>query len=204
MRLASVASNSQGELVGRFEFDNAWQAAHLLTTLAEEDGTRVDFGPEVFAWAHAIVTACRASSPASTLAECIAQSIHGSVQGSIAFRHEAGERFQSARTTMLNKVGDCDCHARLVYALARAAGLPAQLAYFDDRRRRRVIRPGDPVPPDDGTQPVHVTALLPMRAGSGYAWAETTIPARFGEDPYAAYRRLKSAGALPERGELAS
>lgn len=204
MRLASARPNAHGELIGSFLFVNPWSAAHMLTHLAEEDGTDPELGgPEVSAWASAIVASCRQSYPASEVAECVARTIHHSVQQTIAFVHEKGEQFQSARTTIRTGKGDCDCHARLVYALARAAGLPAGMAYFDDHKRVQLIAPGDPVPPDDGSQPVHVVPLLPSK-GRKLVWAETTIPADFGEEPYSAFARLKAQGFEQTRDELAS
>lgn len=201
MRLEHVAPNRWGELSATFGFDNPWSAAHLLTHLADEDAASVDLGgPEIRAWASAILTACQKSSPGS-VAECFARAVQANVQRFVRFVHEPGERFQSSRVTMLSGIGDCDCQARLVYALARLGGLPAALGYFDDARRFRTILPGDPVPKPDGSQPVHVVPLLGGPGGK-LAWAETTIPAEFGEEPYRAYQRLKAQGRAGGRAEL--
>lgn len=201
LRLVAVRPNALGELDGTFAFDNPWSAAHLLTHLSEEDATREDLGgTEPTAWALAILDACRRSVGDDRVVDCFARAVQRSVQQAIAFVSEEGERFQSPRTTMATGKGDCDCQARLVYTLARRAGLPAALVYFDDARRVRVIRPGDPVPKDDGSQPVHVAPLL-MTSG-GWGWSETTIPASFGEEPYTAYRRLKAQGHAAGRDDL--
>jgi hypothetical protein len=71
--------------------------------------------------------------------------------------------------------GDCDDHARLLVALAKAAGVEAELIFFEA---------------DD--QPAHVVAV--MRDAQGWWWAETTVGAEFGEPPMDAVDRLQAAG----------
>lgn len=201
MRLVRTVPNRWGELSAVFGFDNPWCAAHLLSCLAEEDATRADLGgPEIRAWSQAMLTACARSNPGD-VAGCYARAVQAAVQRFVRFEHEVGEQFQSSRVTTLRGVGDCDCQARLAYALARLGGLPAALGYFDDARRLRVVRPSDRVPPADGSQPVHVVPLLGTGPGR-FAWAETTIPAGFGEEPYAAYKRLRAKGLAGGRAEL--
>lgn len=164
-------------LAARFSYADPWAAARLLKNLSDEDAT----DPVVHAWSRAILAATAAArgerlgSPelSEGLERAYARAIHRNVQRHIKFTPEPGETFQSARETMELGAGDCDCHARLVYALGRAGGLRAALGFFDV----------------DG-EPVHVAAKL----GPRLEWAETTIPARFGEHPHAALRRLKASG----------
>lgn len=158
-------------LAGRFGFEDPWAAARLLCILAEEDAD----DPDVQAWATAIleeVAAAYGTSPDDpTILDAFAEAVHANVQQWIAFAPEEGEQFQSARTTMIQGVGDCDCHARLVHAMARSVGAPAQIVFFDK----------------DG-EPVHAVGTI--GTSRGMQWAETTIGALFGEHPQAAYRRL--------------
>jgi hypothetical protein len=103
------------------------------------------------------------------------RALHFNVITQIKFRHEPVETFQSARLTMHLGAGDCDDHARLLVALARSAGVEAELVFFND-----------------GEQPVHGVGLL--RDADSWWWAETTINARFGEPPLEAIDRLKAEG----------
>lgn len=157
-------------LAGDFEFEDPWAAARLLDILAEQDAD----DPMVRAWAWSIRNAVaryyQTSPDDPRILDAFAQAVHASVQESIAFEPEEGERFQSADTTIIEGVGDCDCHARLVHALARSQGLGSALRYFGDE------------------EPTHAVAAL--ATSSGPAWAETTIAAEFGEHPQEAYRRL--------------
>lgn len=156
---------------GRFAFDDPWAAARLLCILAEEDAD----DPDVQAWARAILQETAdlyGTSPDDpTILDAFAEAVHANVQQWIAFAPEEGELFQSADTTIIEGVGDCDCHARLVHALARSVGAPAQIVFFDR----------------DG-EPVHAVGTI--GTSRGMQWAETTIGALFGEHPQTAYRRL--------------
>lgn len=173
------------ELAGRFGFTDPWAAARLLCILAEEDG--VDPDPEVAAWSASILSLTAKSmglSPSDpAVHDAFVAAVHANVQKWIRFAPEEGERFQSARTTMIEGVGDCDCHARLVHALARASGARSEIRFFEADR-----------------EPVHAVAALGTSYGP--AWAETTIGALFGEHPQEAYARLglDRAGARPDIG----
>ena len=163
----------------RLVFSDPWAAARLLFELAQDDAA----DPWVRTWALSIVdhvVQAMGLPPGPQLppevADAIAVAIQQSVQQAIRFVHEPKETFQGARVTMALGYGDCDDHARLVYALARAAGLPATICFFEK----------------DG-QPVHVVAKIGTT--EGLAWAETTLDADFGEHPLEAYDRL--AGDLP-------
>ena len=181
-RLVVLRDGSRA-LEGQFRFEDPWAAARLLTILSDEDAA----DPVVAAWGRKILDATRASfrrSDRAAIGDAFAAACHANVQQQIRFVPEVGEQFQSARTTMIQGLGDCDCHARLVHALARSQGLGSTLRFF-------------------GTdEPTHVVAAL--ETSEGPAWAETTIGARFGENPQAAYRRLglAQAGSRPDIGFL--
>jgi len=181
-------------LSARMRFTDPWAAARLLTNLSDEDAA----DPVVRAWSLGILDgAARVNLPANAngmsgpvvlpaMVRAFNRSVHGSVQQAIRFVREPRETFQAARVTMKAKAGDCDDHARLVHALAKASGSMARQVFFQR----------------DG-QPVHVVEQLydPDDEGMGgrWRWAETTIPAAYGEHPQAAYLRLKREGRIPAR-----
>jgi hypothetical protein len=180
-----VLPGGQSTLAGRFTFEDPWAAADLLADLSEEDAS----DPAVRAWALALLRAAALASgyamggPAipPALADAFLRTVHANVQGQIRFVREKRETFQAAPVTMALGAGDCDDHARLVHALVRSVLLPSRLYFYAKDE-----------------QPVHVVA----RVGLPRQWAETTIPAEFGEEPFAAYRRLVAAGLLePDRSE---
>jgi len=170
----------QTTIAARMSFEDPWAAARLLQELADQDAR----DPVVRAWALAILdeTARTLGEDASgstlspELWDAYAEALHANVQTQIRFVHEPGEVFQSARVTMSSRAGDCDCHARLLYALSWAGGIPADLRFFEG---------------DD--QPTHaVTALRDSRGA--WQWAETTVGAQFGEHPVSAIDRLGVSG----------
>lgn len=187
----AVVERSDGSftIAGEFGFADPWAAARLLCILAEEDGCDPD--PLVLGWANAILEETAAATGLSpedpAICDAYLEAVHASVQRYVRFAPEEGERFQSAETTMVEGVGDCDCHARLCHALARAGGCASELRFFEA-----------------GGEPVHAVAALGTTAGP--AWAETTIAAAFGEHPQAAYRRLglDQHGARPDIGAAAA
>jgi hypothetical protein len=172
-------------LSARYSYADPWAAPRLLKRFADDDA----HDPLVHAWSRAILAAtARARGEdlagpelSPELERAYARAIHKNVQRQIKFLPEPLETFQSARTTMALGAGDCDCHARLVYSLARSGGLPARMRFFEL---------------DD--QPVHVVDAI----GPDLAWAETTLDARFGEHPHAALRRLSAAGRRRRRPDL--
>jgi hypothetical protein len=172
-------------LAGTFGFEDPWAAARLLCILAEEDAQ----DPAVRAYGRDIlehVAAAYGTTPDDpSIADAFVQAVHQNVQQWIRFAPEEGERFQSARTTMIEGVGDCDCHARLAHALARSQGAPSEIRFFED-----------------AGEPVHAVAAFGTSGGP--QWAETTIGAYFGEHPQEAYRRLglDKVGARPDIGFL--
>jgi len=167
-------------LSGRYEFDDPWAATRLLVERADQDAA----DPFVRTWSLEILAATADAigetdgptlSPA--LRGAFARAIQENVQHAIRFVQEPGEQFQSAATTMQTGAGDCDCHACLVYALGKAGGLDVAMAFIEE----------------DG-EPVHAVAELEGEDGALH-FAETTIAARFGEEPYAALRRLAVSGS---------
>jgi len=97
------------------------------------------------------------------------------VQQRVTFTKEPQETFSPTWRTLEHGLGDCDDSSRALLALARSLGLPAGL--------RTVPELGSAVP-------THVAAAL--RDGEEWIWLEASIPARFGEHPQHAARRLKS------------
>lgn len=170
----------QSTIAARISFDDPWAAARLLKLLADQDAA----DPYVRAWALAILRECfdsgecddRGPGLSPQANNAFVRAVHRNVQAQVRFIREPRETFQSARVTMAALAGDCDDHARLVHALARAGGAYSRLAFLEQ----------------DG-QPVHVVSLLRDLTVDGaprYRWAETTIGAAYGEDPRFAYRRL--------------
>jgi len=178
-------SDGSWTLAGVFGFDDPWAAARLLCILAEEDAS----DPDVQAYGRAILEETARTFHTSPddprIHDAFVAAVHWNVQQWIRFAPEEGERFQSARTTMIEGVGDCDCHARLVHALARSQGAGSEIRFFEAE-----------------DEPIHAVAALDTSQGP--QWAETTIAAEFGEHPQAAYRRLglDQTGARPDIGFL--
>lgn len=105
-----------------------------------------------------------------------ARMIHAWVRAHVPFVPEDVETFRNPAEA-LELGGDCDDSARLVAALARALAIPAELVFLEQTFAA-----------DD-----HVVARIAGR------WAECTIPARFGEHPYAAARRLGVSSSSARR-----
>ena len=140
--------SSELVLTSKLTFEDPWDAARFLLDSAKEDAVEE---PEVRAWSLAILkhTAAALGEDATgptispRLRDAFVRELHRNVQRQIKFLHERKETFQSAGTTMRLGAGDCDDHARLLYALARAANVRAKMVFFER---------------DD--QPVHVVVLL--------------------------------------------
>lgn len=167
-------------------FDDPWDPARFLVKRAREDAS----DPVVRQYALSILKACREelgeSGPTRSpeLLACTAAAIQQNVQHYVSFIHERTETFQSARETLELGAGDCDDHARLVVALGIAANIPGtELVFFDEngvevKGQAIQARRGKP-------EPVHVFPKL------AYEYAETTIGAEFGENPFTALDRLE-------------
>lgn len=178
IELVPVAGGGSA-LAARMTFEDPWAAARLLTELSGEDAG----DPVVRAWAQEIAeaTAEALGSPigptvSGELRDAWARALHANVQEQILFVHEPIETFQSARVTMQVGEGDCDDHARLLYALAAALAIPVELTFFEED--------------EDGVAvPAH--AVVRMQDADGtWQWAETTIDADYGEAPHDALERL--------------
>lgn len=168
-------------LSARMRFKDPWAAARLLVQLSAEDAG----DPVVRAWAQEIAEATidELGAPAGPtipgpLRDDIARALHANVQGQIHFVHEPIETFQAAWVTMQAQEGDCDDHARLLYALAAALAIPVEMTFFEE---------WDPAAGQ--TVPAHAVVRMQDSDGS-WQWAETTIDADYGEEPHDALDRL--------------
>jgi hypothetical protein len=139
------------------EEGSPWASAYLLRELSEGDVE----DPAVAALAIKIRMA-GSDGP---------RGLHAWVKRTVRFATEKVETFQSAAFTAKTGVGDCDDSERLLWAVARAAGIPVRFVFFLQ-----------------GGQPAHVSAQL--HDGASWQWAETSVPAYYGEHPLAALRRL--------------
>jgi transglutaminase-like putative cysteine protease len=92
------------------------------------------------------------------------------VQDNVGFIFEGQETFPSSLQTVLDGVGDCDDHTLLVIALCSALDYEVTAEAFP------------------AADPAHVAARV-LTHGD-WLWMETTIPARLGEHPIDAARRL--------------
>lgn len=156
--------------VGRVICRDGWHAAAFLLALAEEDAQTDG--------ARMVAANLRETSGGSDAA--FAEAIHAFVKRHVRFVRERGEVFISPGYLLEVGAGDCDDHARAVYAIARAGDLPVRLALLHR-----------------GAGPTHVLAQLGVNGA--WRWAETTVDARFGENPLAAARRL---GVLTSRADI--
>jgi hypothetical protein len=152
-----------GELVGEFMCPDVEEGKPLATATLLQDLTDTD---DAATFDPSVVWSIRS---ARGLGPAIA---HRYIQEHVEFRPEKVETFARPAATLRAGYGDCDDSARALVGLARASGIRARLVFF-------LL--------DDGT-PVHVTAELFSRGA--WRWAETTIPARFGEHPFDAMARL--------------
>ena len=108
--------------------------------------------------------------------------VHAFVQAAVRFVREERETFQHALYTLKRRAGDCDDHARAVVALARAGGAKARVVGVAGTRGK-------------------VGHVAPqVNDGARWWWAETTVPARFGEHPRAAATRLGLIHTRPDLG----
>jgi hypothetical protein len=136
----------------------------MLDALAHWDAR---YDPRVRQIAIAIIRPLPDTEPAR-----VAQALHAAVLRRVRYVGEGIETFQPAAETWSLGLGDCDDSARLVVALARSLGMSAEIRALANKRG----------------VPVHATAAI---LGE---WAECSLPARFGEHPLRAFRRLKSQG----------
>lgn len=158
-----VAYQSQidGSIAVRLDCPTQQAKINLLCALGRYDGW---WFPDVLLQARRIVE----RSPADDCSRLAA--IQQWVQTHIAFCDEGQETFPSALRMLLTPIGDCDDHTLLVIALASTLGYEMSCEAF-------------PAP-----DPSHVAAIA--RVDSEWLWMETTVPARLGEHPIDACRRL--------------
>lgn len=173
VRSTRIVSTPAGPRVyGRIDCPDGWAAARFLLAAAIEDASTAA------AREHALEI--RRNAP--TDPEYV-RAVFDLVQERVRFVREIGEVFARADVTLAAGAGDCDDHARVVYALLRAGGVPARLAFLYRRGERG---------------PRHVVAQAWL---GRWVWLETTLPAELGEHPYAAAERL---GLLSGRQDIAS
>lgn len=169
---------------GRVVCPDGWAAARFLTAEAERDAQRPDV--------QQLALMLRVSAPSDA---AFARQIHEYVMRGVDFVRDSvpipgiddgktGERFTNTMVTLKLGKGDCDDHARAVYALALAGGLPVRMAFLSK---------------PFASGPAHAVAQLGV--DGAWWWAETTVPAWFGEQPYDAAKRL---GLLDARPDLAT
>lgn len=158
---------------GKVECPDGWAAARYLLASSLSDAATPS--------ARDLALQLRAEAGPDDLAYI--RRVFDFVKQSVRFVREQGEVFARADVTLNAGAGDCDDHARVVYALLRAGGVPAALAFL--------YKPGE-------QGPRHVVALA--RHDGKWVWLETTIDAGLGEHPYAAATRL---GLLNARADIA-
>lgn len=164
--LVSAEYDRHGTLIGQLDVPDYEEGAPMNTAVLLENLT--DSDEQVGAIPEELVEYARRAGPAA---------LQAWVQENVPFADEAVETFMSPTALLQQGAGDCDDSERFYVAVARAAGWQARLVYFTQ----------------DG-QPAHVSAQVLASASPGapkaWAWAETTIAARFGEHPFAALKRL--------------
>lgn len=157
--------------IARFQCVDGWQSARLLAALAEQSSRD-----------PSVVRLARRLKERAPDAHVLARMLHRFVQTRVTFVRETVETFRGAGylaeriATNGYWIGDCDCSADLLFAIARAAGLPARFRFFAK-----------------GGQPAHVATQIGEQTREGFVWqwAETTLRgAAFGEHPLSAAKRL--------------
>lgn len=145
---------------------DGWHAADLLAELATRDADRTDV--------QRLARELRAATPRATMGN-----VRDFMLSHVGFEPEPGEIFVGPRALLARGKGDCDDHARMVYALLRAGGVRPRLAFLAG---------------PDGPRHVAAQGYDPI---SGWTWIETTIapprapaPAELGEHPFTAISRM--------------
>jgi hypothetical protein len=151
------------ELVGEFECPDAEEGRPLTTAALLQGLAEEDAAVDPID--PGLVLSIRSAGANA------ARAAHAWVLANVRFREELTETFQSPRATFELGDGDCDDSARALAGLARAAGVPARLVFFLQRG-----------------SPIHVCAQLWYRRR--WCWAETTLPAKFGEHPFDCLARI--------------
>jgi len=147
--------------VGAWSCPGSWSAALHLARLIESD----ESDPAVV---RLVERLCFDRPTARVFCERVQQW----VRENVPFVRESVELFQSPDTLLASSCGgDCDCHARLVASMLAAAGVRFRVVFFGG---------------ESGATHVAVQALCGVCA----FWLETTLPAAFGEHPFAAHARI--------------
>jgi len=175
-RVQTAQTTVGARAVGLVQCPDGWAAARMLLASALEDSKT--------AGARDLALDLRVTAIND---EAFARSVHEYVKRNVRFVRESGEVFTRSDYTIAVGGGDCDDHARLVYALLRAGGCPARMAFLH--------RPGAP----GMAGPAHV--LAQAFTGGKWVWLETTVDAAFDEPPLVAAKRL---GLLRSRSDIAS
>jgi peptidoglycan hydrolase-like protein with peptidoglycan-binding domain len=168
VRATSLGERAAGHVVCR----DGWSAARMLVGLAAADART--------AGARDLALALRRAGDGD---DEFARAVHAYVKDRVRFVREPGEVFAGASYTLGAEGGDCDDHARLVFAVVRAGGVPARLAFLGRR---------------GASGPSHVCAQAFV--SGAWRWLETTVDAEYDEHPYAAAMRL---GILSARSDIA-
>lgn len=164
---ARVQQTATGpRVIGAVECPDGWGAARMLLAAAAEDAQT--------AGARDLALELRAGRGDAAFVSAVFDAVRDGVR----FVREPGEVFGSSSYTLATGGGDCDDHARIAYALLRAGGVPARLAFLYKSRR---------------AGPSHVVAQAYV--DGAWRWLETTIAAELGEHPVAAGKRLGLLGA---------
>jgi transglutaminase-like putative cysteine protease len=167
--VAGLVRRHGGRYVGAYDLPGGGQAFHLefpdhASKVAFLDGlAELDaFTPWVRRAAEQI--AAGAAGPVEQIAR-----LHAYVRDRVAHTEEPIETFSPPRWVLESRIGDCDDTARALLALLRSLGHRGRLATL-------------------GHPPRHVAAQVQL--GDDWHWLETTIPARAGEHPLEAAKRL--------------
>lgn len=159
-RVGSADTVDGRKTAGLIVCPTGWASARLLLELCKQDAER----PEVRALAGRLAE--------GRSVEGFARTAHAFVKARVRFEREEGEIFQGAMHSLAIGVGDCDDHARLLFALWASRGLPCRLGFLGKK----------------GGDPKHVWAEVQI--GDRWYPGETTVDARFGEDPLSSAVRL--------------
>lgn len=160
-RVVAFQRQLSGAVAVRIECPSAQAKLDLLIALGRYDGLHF---PDLTTVARRIV------APVGDDDAARLEAIQRWVQQHVGFCNEGQETFPTALRVLLDGIGDCDDHAILVIALLTALDYASTAEAFP------------------AADPGHVAAL--GRLDGRWCWLETTVPARLGEHPLDACRRL--------------
>ena len=172
--------------IGPLTHKDQERKALFLAMLVREGAARRDaYGAPAFA--SALVGSLRGVDALRKL--------HEWVRDWIAYEDETIERLETAAYVLRERAADCDGQAVLLGTLALSLGASVALAPMggaaDDPQHLAIaLRPNGAEVVVLPWQPMNANAL----PGPEWIWCETTIEARFGELPAAAYARTGGRG----------